>query len=474
MQTKSFANDIQPSFRSRILNWRVWSFILVFGLLFGLALGYLIDSPEVSSIDWTDIADNESLQDISTLSPEQIAAMLLRNGFGPNDSELDILYAPTWYFEWNQREMPQTTDPVLVFFVLETIHEGELSEDVLLPQLLIEQQTYEPVAYLTVAEAPHHRTLQVLFEAFDESGEPLVSDGTQQLTLFVPLEGAEPRANKFTWDLPLLYGLGLVNEPTQAQTDEVALEVEEPVRMGLTWPVFFAVMGGMLAALSPCLLQLAAYYAAVLAGAGAGTQKLSEARGKVLRVGIFFVVGFTFIYTAGGVVAGFLGGSLQQLEIYNRWSRPVSIAAGVVIILLAFRVALQARAPLVCRLPIKVNSEAGSGWFSSALMGSTFAIGCLSCFSATVLSALLLYVGSIGSPVTGGLLLFLFSSGVGFIFLFASWIVSEAAPLMSWLQRSQPIIGGISALLMAAFGVLMVTYKFHIVSGFIFNLFLPK
>jgi cytochrome c biogenesis protein CcdA len=104
-------------------------------------------------------------------------------------------------------------------------------------------------------------------------------------------------------------------------------------------------------------------------------------------------------------------------------------------------------------------------------MGASFAIGCLSCFSATVLSALLMYAGSTGSPITGAILLFLFSSGVGLVFLLAAWLVGEATPLMGWLERAQPVVGGISALIMVGFGMLMVTYQFHVVSGFLFRLF---
>jgi cytochrome c-type biogenesis protein len=104
-------------------------------------------------------------------------------------------------------------------------------------------------------------------------------------------------------------------------------------------------------------------------------------------------------------------------------------------------------------------------------MGSTFAIGCLSCFSATVLTALLLYAGSTGSPITGATLLFLFSSGVGVVFLVAAWALGEAGPMMDWLHRAQPAIGGVSALIMAGFGLLMVTYQFHVVSGFLLKVF---
>ncbi|MBZ0278161.1 MAG: cytochrome c biogenesis protein CcdA, partial [Anaerolineae bacterium] len=230
----------------------------------------------------------------------------------------------------------------------------------------------------------------------------------------------------------------------------------------------------MLSALSPCLLQLAVYYAAVLAGTGAvaGAQetRLAAAKASLIRTSVFFVVGFTLVYTIGGVIAGYVGQSLEQLAGLQDWYRPVSFVAGVIIIVLAVRVAIQSKAPLVCKLPVRVGAR--NGWLSSSMMGFSFAIGCLSCFSATVLSALLLYAGSTGSPITGGLLLFLFSSGVGLIFLLAAWVMSRTTLQMTdWLQRARPILGGISALVMVLFGILMITYQFHAVSGFLFGLF---
>jgi cytochrome c-type biogenesis protein len=283
-----------------------------------------------------------------------------------------------------------------------------------------------------------------------------------------PINGTVSSSNTFKWDLPLPYGLGLVNDRAQSES----LIVSSP--RTLTWPVFLAIMAGMLTALSPCLLQLAAYYAAVLAGAGAGSENRSHTRRHLVRTSLFFVGGFTLVYTTGGFIAGYVGESMQHLAFIQQWSYPVSVIAGVIIILLAIRIAIQARAPLVCRLPLGVKRSQGSGWVSSAVMGSTFAVGCLTCFSATVLSALLLYAGSTGSPVIGGLLLLLFSAGVGVVFLLAAWVIGESASMLGWLQRAQPIIGGVSALIMVGFGLLMVTYQFHVVSGFLFRLFAPS
>lgn len=100
-------------------------------------------------------------------------------------------------------------------------------------------------------------------------------------------------------------------------------------------------------------------------------------------------------------------------------------------------------------------------------MGFTFAGGCLSCFSATVLPALLLYASAVGSVMYGALLLMVFSLGISVPVLGLALGVSRSERLLSWLQRNNLKLALVSATIMAGFGILMVTYTFHIFSGFI-------
>lgn len=100
-------------------------------------------------------------------------------------------------------------------------------------------------------------------------------------------------------------------------------------------------------------------------------------------------------------------------------------------------------------------------------MGFTFAGGCLSCFAATVLPAILLYVSAVGSVAYGALLLMVFSLGTSLPALGLAFGVSRSERLLSWLQRNNRKLALASAAVMAGFGILMVTYTFHIFSGFI-------
>lgn len=399
----------------------------------------------------------------AALTPEQIDAMLLRKGVGPGGVGVEILYAPGWYFTWSERPLPETDRPALAFFMMELVHREELAGDPPRPLLVADERAVEPLKVRVVSEADHHRVSLMLFPAYDGVGRPMAGAETAGFSLLMPRQS--PDETPFSWGLPLEYGLGVINDAPGHQHGAAALA--GPGATSLSGPLVLALLGGMLSALTPCLLQLAAYYTAILAGARANAEDQARARRQVLRVGLFFIGGFALVYSLGGLLAGFAGESLQRLGSLEAWVRPTSIVAGVIILAMALRVALQAGAPLVCRLPMGRLGQGEAGWRSSLVMGVSFAVGCLSCFSATVLSVLLVYAGALGSPLMGAGLLLVFSLGVGLVFVLAAWLASWVMPLMSALYRYRRLSGTLSAMIMAFFGVLMITDTFHIVSGYI-------
>ena len=285
----------------------------------------------------------------------------------------------------------------------------------------------------------------------------LVADGDRiELTLTSP----DIDDVQFGWELDDAFGAGVLN----ADAAEIGI-----TSGSLTIPALFAIFGGMLTALSPCLLLLATYYTAVLGGTASQEGGAAAATRKMMTTALFFIGGFTLIYTAGGVFAGYIGGSVSRLDDIGSYARPISIVAGIAVVLMGIRVAAQSNVPMVCKIP-GFNKPDKAGAVGSAVMGTTFAVGCLSCFSATVLSALLLYAGATGSPVTGGLIMLTFSATIGVIFLAAAFLVTKAVPLVDWLEKARPYVGGISAVIMIALGILMITYNFHRFTGWIFEL----
>ena len=417
---------------------------IVLVIVAGVALGILLTgtSPETDRPDAT------------ILSQQDITDRLLRTVGG--DIEYEALYTPSWYFEWSARDIPDTGDTAAIgFFLFETVHVGQLPTELPTFSVTAGNNSLDVLRIIEVDAGEHHRVTQILFVA-DDGPVLLVADGDR---IELALSGAADA--EFGWDLDDSLGAGVMS----ANAAEIGI-----TSGSLTVPALFAIFGGMLTALSPCLRLLATYYTAVLEGKatqeGGSTAKATR---KMMTTALYFIAGFTVIYTIGGIFAGYVGNSIGNLENVTAWARPISIIAGVAVVLLGIRVAAQANVPMVCKIP-GMNRPDKKGAVGSAMMGSTFAIGCLSCFSATVLSALLLYAGATGSPVTGGLIMLTFSATVGFIFLIAAFLVTKAVPLVNWVEKARPYIGGISAVIMISLGVLMITYNFHKVTGWIFEL----
>lgn len=422
---------------------RLGVFALILFLVGGISLGILL----------TNTAGDNDRPDATVLAQQDVTDRLLRT-LGNSAVEIEVLYTPGWYFEWSARSEPEVDDPSVGFFMFETVHEGVLPSA--LPSFVVtsDGNALTPTQVASIDNSEHHRVSQLLFSAQTEDGFRLVRDGDE---VVVAIDGMV--SGSVAWDLDDSFGADLIGEAGSSGI----------VSGKLTIPALLAIFGGMLTALSPCLLLLATYYTAVLSGTTVGTAAADKASRRLVTTSLAFVLGFTVIYTAGGVFAGWVGDSVRRLDSVGDWSKPISMIAGGIVVLLGIRMAAQTRVPLVCKMP-GFNRPSKSGFGGSVAMGGTFAVGCLSCFSATVLSALLLYAGATGSAVTGGLIMLTFSAGTGLIFILAAYLVARAVPVVGILDKARPYIGGISAAVMIALGLLMLTYNFHKFTGWIFQL----
>lgn len=372
---------------------------------------------------------------------------------GFEDIELDVLYATPEYFAADttpEAAARYSPDRYFVFLFSETIHAGALPEGGLPARLRVKGGEYMPVDAEELTWSPHHRTTVVRFPKAELGGSELPGE----------LELLLPGGKVLRWELPITYPEGL-----------------RAKRAGFSWALLLPALAGVLAALGPCLAQLVVYYIATLTGVSMEALEDEGARAaqrwRVLRTALFFSLGFTIVYTAGGAMAGMIGRSLQSLGWLQSWNRPLSMAAGVVMLLLGWRVAVNARAPMVCRLPLasRLKSEGGTGLLGSMMTGFAFAFGCLSCFGATVLPALLLYAGATGSVLQGTLIMVIFSLGVTVPFLLAALGLGRILPLLGRLEKATPWLGLASGVVMMGFGLLMITYRFHMASSFIYKWF---
>ena len=101
-------------------------------------------------------------------------------------------------------------------------------------------------------------------------------------------------------------------------------------------------------------------------------------------------------------------------------------------------------------------------------MAAGFSLGCMTCFSGAIVATLLIYVGALGSASVGAAVLFMFSLGVAIPFLGAAFFLSRVMPMMPHLARHAPALGLLSMAIIIAFGVVLLTDNFHVLSSTIY------
>ncbi|MBI3962925.1 MAG: sulfite exporter TauE/SafE family protein [Deinococcus sp.] len=396
------------------------------------------------------------------LRANDLGQFLSRAADGPGEASVDVLYATPTYFEVAgkaEKVGEYRPDRFLIFVVMENIHVGALPRQAPTATLLVDGVEYSPADVEGPGIAEHHRGTTVRFSRVDAQGQPVITSETKRLELRIPNIWDDTGGYKSAiWRWPITYPEEFTSSGVWSMT------------------MLLALAAGLLSSvLTPCLLQLVIIYFTTLTGLTMeGLQRtgmVSPAlRQKVLKVALAFVIGFMGLYTAAGAVIGYAGQGAQAF--FSEWSRPISIGTGVLIIAIGLWVGMRARAPLVCKIPTPglVKRIDQGGFFRSVLMGAGFSLGCSTCFSGALIATLLIYVGVLGSALTGALVLFMFSLGVGIPFLLAALFLSRVVPWMTRLVRYAPYVGLASTVLMTGFGVILITDNFHVVSNLLYPL----
>lgn len=354
--------------------------------------------------------------------------------------ELGVTLATAEYFraalppETAARLVPERN---AVMLVSETSHTTDLPAD--LPGLILRHAgaSQPPDLVERKADSPHHRVTLVRFPVD-------LSAARGELELALP-DGSAVR-----WELPIAY-------PSAGSASP----------FGLTWPSILAMLGGVLAAMWPCLFQLTVFFIPTLAGIGMDEAGGSVALGRrlqVLKAAIWFVLGFTLVYTAAGAVIGLAAQRLGETADFEAWQRIIGMGGGVVIFVLALRVAVRVRAPLVCKMPVLSRLSHRQGGPASPLelmlAGLAFATGCMTCFGAALVITMVVYVGLSGSVAFGALVMFVFSLGMGIPLVLAAMAMARVLPLLFRLERVLPWMGLASSLVMMGFAALLVSGRY--------------
>jgi cytochrome c-type biogenesis protein len=207
---------------------------------------------------------------------------------------------------------------------------------------------------------------------------------------------------------------------------------------------------------SPCVLPLLPGYLSLMSGYSVAEISRGEASMRRVAWGtLLFVLGFTAVFVLLGAAASSIGAVLQRnLNTFTRIAGFVVIFMGVFIAVTAVwnpRFLL----PMMRERRVEVRpSRFGS--FAPPIMGAAFAFGWTPCIGP-VLGAILALAGSEETVGQGMGLLLAYSMGLGIPFLLSALAMAKAFSFFTWVRRYVVQINVASGLLLAGFGVLMVT-----------------
>jgi cytochrome c-type biogenesis protein len=216
--------------------------------------------------------------------------------------------------------------------------------------------------------------------------------------------------------------------------------------MVLALPV--ALLAGLVAFFSPCVVPLLPGYLSYATGLGAAeVVEGSPQRGRMLAGTSLFVLGFALVFVITGVVAGAAG---QLLVAYRD---VITRILGVVIIALGL---IFAGVLPIGQRDLRIHRIPAVGIAAAPLVGVVFALGWTPCLSPTL--GVVVNLGfSEGTALRGGLLGFVYALGLGIPFVIAGLAFTKMTRAIGFLRERQQLIMRIGGVLMIIVGLLLVT-----------------
>ncbi|MFC2013831.1 cytochrome c biogenesis CcdA family protein [Chloroflexota bacterium] len=220
-------------------------------------------------------------------------------------------------------------------------------------------------------------------------------------------------------------------------------------------PVAFG--AGLLSFLSPCVLPLVPVYLGILGGAQIYQNKAAGMRLPLFLHSFSFVLGFSVVFTALGVLAG-----LSDLDVdaifLNRIAGSLLICFGLFIL-----VAQKVRW-LNYEKRLTPSLGTTTGYFRSFIVGAAFSLSWTACVGP-ILGSILVLAAVQATVWQGAYLLAVYSLGLGLPFLIIGAAFGSILPLLRRINQYSHIIHVVSSLLLIIIGILILMDKLGLISS---------
>lgn len=211
-----------------------------------------------------------------------------------------------------------------------------------------------------------------------------------------------------------------------------------------------AVVAGVVSFSSPCCLPLIPSYLSYVSALPVSDLGRAEARAMTLRAALYFVGGFTLVFTALGASFAVVGSLLLR-------NVPAILrVAGVGIIVMGLATMGVLRVPVLSRERRLDLARLPPGPRSAFPLGMAFAFGWAPCIGP-VLATILATAAATQTVAWGAVLLALYSVGLGIPFVLLAVGFQRARRSLEWLRRHGRAIEVVGGVMLVAVGVLFIT-----------------
>lgn len=224
--------------------------------------------------------------------------------------------------------------------------------------------------------------------------------------------------------------------------------------------IVIAFAAGVISFLAPCVLPIIPGFLAYLAGSSLAESKTH--RRDVFLNALFFVLGFSSIFAALGVLLN----TLLEAIAYDVQIWLARIGGGIIIFFGLYLAGLIRLSFLERKHSFVVQQTASRSRFvTSFLFGAAFAAGWTPCVGAALGSILGLAATQPGSAFS---LLLAYSLGLGVPFLIVGYFAAPASRLINRFVGAIHYINLAFGLLLVVFGVLIFTQTLALIANFEF------
>ena len=224
-----------------------------------------------------------------------------------------------------------------------------------------------------------------------------------------------------------------------------------------------ALMAGLLAFFTPCILPMVPFYLCYMAGISmaelrGGDEIAPGAQRRLVVSAIMFALGVTTIFMLMGMGATALG------QAFAQWKPTLSYVAAAVIFVFGLHFLGIIRIGFLMREARMESKTDPSTVLGAYLMGLAFGFGWTACVGP-VLASILMIASGMGDIAKGAALLAVFGFGMTAPFVVAAFF---SRPFLSWMQRHRSKLHAaekVMGVMLILFAILIATDTVNLISN---------